>query len=233
MLHFSPHYLSYNVDGTNRLGELRLLFDVEHARCYGNKVSFLLSSTVALSTASKWNYVYKWTEDVAVLYGYAAKCIISWTVNPCMQRSIAVKSGKVITTLPLYATAGIYIAWHSASSLCRTVVYKYLELAMSIFFVTLVYSAIWTVICNQHVLTSWFWELDYNMLACGRSHALHCMLLIQVHHCCQVRSGATGPYICHQKEFQKLLPRAFSQHHLLGSLKDWENEDWMALEWWL
>ena len=54
MLHFSPHYLSYNVDGRNRpLGELRLPFDVEHARCYGNKVSFLLSSTVTLSTASK------------------------------------------------------------------------------------------------------------------------------------------------------------------------------------
>ena len=44
MLHISPHYLSYDVDGRNRLGELRLSFDVERARCYGNKVSFLLSS---------------------------------------------------------------------------------------------------------------------------------------------------------------------------------------------
>ena len=53
MLHFSTHYLSYNVDGRNRLEELRIPFRVENARCYGNEVSFLLSSTVALSTASK------------------------------------------------------------------------------------------------------------------------------------------------------------------------------------
>ena len=35
------------------------------------------------------------------------------------------------------------------------------------------------------------------------------------------------------KKFQKLLPKAFSQHHMLGSLKDWGNETWMALELWL